>query len=266
SLVRENGGAVIRCANPRCAAKHREAVIHFAGKHGFDIEGLGEKVVHALIDAELIADAADIFTLSKEDFLELPLFKGKRAENLKTAVEEAKNVPISRFLFALGIRHVGEGTSQDLAKFIIGHLQKDRDLRPIELFRFMQGISPDEINAIEGFGDVVARSVHEYFHDRQAERFVEKMDKAGVRVFSDITQKKTALSGKKIVVTGTLSQMGREEAKDAVKRAGGVVQSDVSAKTDYVVCGENPGSKLQRAQELGVKVLDEKGFLEMLRE
>jgi DNA ligase (NAD+) len=126
------------------------------------------------------------------------------------------------------------------------------------------GISLEEFNAIEGFGDIVAQSAHEYFQDEKNKHFLEKLEKAGVTIFSDVSKEAGALAGKHIVVTGTLSHFGREEAKDAVKRAGGMIQSDVSTKTDLLVCGENPGSKLEKAKELGVRVVSEEEFFTLL--
>lgn len=259
-VEKPEGEAITRCMNSGCLAKEREWFIHFVGKKAFDIDGLGEKVVLQLLDQGFLADPADIFTLTEADFLQLPLFKEKRTGNLIAAIEKAKKVSLSRFLFALGIRHVGEGTSQDLAKFILAHGKKSSVIRPAEIFHVMRGFSLDEINAIEGFGDIVAKSVHDFFHDEKTKHFFEKLGKVGVRIFSDANKQKTVLSGKKIAVTGTLKNFSREEIKDIVKRAGGIIQSDVSAKTDYLVCGEKPGSKLTRAKELGVKVMAEEEF------
>ncbi|MBI2638183.1 NAD-dependent DNA ligase LigA [Candidatus Peregrinibacteria bacterium] len=297
-VEKPEGEAITRCINPGCLAKEREWFIHFVGKKAFDIDGLGEKVVLQLLDQGFLADPADIFTLTEADFLQLPLFKEKRTGNLIAAIEKAKEVSLSRFLFALGIRHVGEGTSQDLAKFILGEtkvsptssvsastssastlaplplaalareptrpelvLRKTKYIKPTEIFLAMHNFSIDEINAIEGFGDIVAQSVYDFFHDEKMKRFFEKLRKVGVRIFSDVSEKKTVLSNKKIVVTGTLKNFTREEIKDIVKRSGGIIQSDVSAKTDYLVCGEEPGSKLARAKELGVRILTEEEFV-----
>lgn len=263
-VKKPEGEAITRCTNSGCFAKEREGLIHFVSKHAFDIDGLGEKVVLQLIDSGLIADAADIFTLIKEDFLQLSLFKEKRAGNLISSIERSRTVSLSRFLFALGIRHIGEGMSQDLAKFIASHLKKTSGIKPGEIFCMLQKISQEEINRIEGFGGIVTKSVYEYFHDKKTERLFEKLTKVGINIFSDVSRKKTALSGKKIVVTGSLTSLSREQAKDAIKKAGAISQSDISIKTDFLICGESPGSKLKRAKELGVKVISEKEFLELL--
>lgn len=267
SVEKPQGEAITRCINKRCFAKEYEGLIHFVGKHGFDIEGMGEKVVDQLIENGFIGDAADIFTLTEDDFLQLPLFKVKRAGNLLSAIEKSKHAPFTRFLFALGIRHIGEGTSQDLAKFILQRLEAQRSSRfflPSDILHMIQKVSREEINAIEGFGDIVAQSVYEFFHDEKSGHLLKKLERVGVRIFSDISIKKTGLSGKHVVITGSLQSMSREEAKDAVKKAGGISQSDVSEKTDYLVAGEEAGSKLGRAKKLGVKIIEEKEFLELL--
>lgn len=258
------GEAITRCTNKHCFAKHRESLIHFAAKRAMDIAGLGEKVMMQLIDNGFISDSADIFALKEEDFLQLSLFKEKRANNLVSAIAKAKKAPLSRFLMALGIRHIGEGTSQDLAKFIFAHLHGNACVSPMRLLQAMVAIPLEEINATPGFGNIVAPSVYEYFHEKQTQKLFEKFEKAGITVCPEVSAKHGPFAGKRIVVTGTLQTMGREEAKDAIKRAGGISQSDVSAKTDFLVCGEEPGSKLERAKELNVKVISEKDFKEML--
>lgn len=265
AVEKPEGEAITRCVNKKCFAKEYENLVHFVGKHGFDIEGMGEKVVAALIENGMVGDSADIFTLTDDDFLQLPLFKEKRASNLTAAIEKSKHVPFSRFIFALGIRHIGEGTSQDLEKFILHAERSVADILPTEILRAMKKASFEEINNIEGFGDIVAKSVHEYFHDGKTGHLFKKLEHVGVRIFPDISAKKTGLTGKHVCITGSLSSMGREEAKDAVKKAGGISQSDVSAKTDYLVAGEEAGSKLERAEKLGVKIIHEKEFLELLK-
>lgn len=256
--------AITRCTNPNCFAKERESLIHFVSKKAFDIVGLGEKVVYQLIDHGFVSDPADFFTLTEADLLELPLFKEKRAGNIITAVAKAKEVVLSRFLYSLGVRHIGEGTSQDLSRFISSHLQKS-EFTPVEIWQYVSSLSPEEINSIEGFGDIVATSVYEYFHDAKRAHFFNKMEEVGIKIMSDAAVASTGLTGKKIVITGSLTTMSREEAKDRIKRMGGISQADVSAKTDYLVCGLEPGSKLERAKELGIKILSEGEFSELLR-
>lgn len=264
NVKKPEGEAITRCTNTACFAKEREALIHFVSKHAFDIDGLGEKVVLQLLESGFVSDFADFFTLTEADFLQMPLFKDKRAGNLIFAINKAKEVSLTRFLFSLGIRHIGEGTSQDLAKFIVSHAGSASRFTPSGIGDLMRKIPLEEINAIEGFGDIVAVSVYEFFHDDGKIKLLEKLDSVGVKVFPDVGAKKTALTDKRIVVTGSLKNFSREGIKDAIKRAGAVSQSDVSAKTDFLVCGQDAGSKLARAKELGVKVITEEEFIKML--
>ena len=229
------------------------------------------------------ADPSDFFTLTEEDFLQLPLFKEKRAGNLIASLQNAKHVALSRFIFALGIRHVGEGTSQDLAKLVVTHADATREfhantprqpaannagiahnLTPSDLAHLMKGLSLEEITNTEGIGPIVGESVHAFFHDKKKLHLLKKLSHVGVTLFIESVASNTPFSGKKIVVTGSLVRFGREEIKDIIKKAGGISQSDVSAKTDYLICGESPGSKLARAQKLGVKVLSEDELLKLL--
>lgn len=263
-IEKPQGEAITRCKNSHCYAQKRESFFHFVGKKAFDIGGLGERVVTALMEAGMVGDPADFFILKEEDFLQLPLFKEKRAENLIASLKKAKKVPLTRFFFSLGIRHIGEGTSQDLAKFFLTHAREKYEIRPTEIFRVMCKISIEEFNALEGFGDIVAQSVYEFFHSEKNKRWLEKLSQAGVRIFSHVGEKKGPFSGKKMVITGTLQSMSREQAKDLLKQAGGLAQSEVSTKTDFLICGENPGSKLDRAKELRVKVIKEEEFLRMV--
>lgn len=262
-VLKAEGEAIMRCINPSCFAKERESLIHFVSKKAFDIDGLGEKVVLQLLDQGMVADPADFFTLTEAEFLQLPLFKEKRAGNLAQSLEKAKTIGLSRFLYALGIRHIGEGTSQDLSKFITLHLKKNQNISPTDIFDVMKDISQEEINGIDGFGDIVAESVYDYFNNEKSRHFFEKLTSVGIQIEPDIATKTTPLTGKKIVITGTLQTMAREEAKDRIKRAGGISQSDVSAQTDFLLCGENPGSKFKRAKELGVRILNEQEFISL---
>ncbi|PIQ77637.1 DNA ligase (NAD(+)) LigA [Candidatus Peregrinibacteria bacterium CG11_big_fil_rev_8_21_14_0_20_46_8] len=262
-VIKPEGEAVTRCTNRNCYARERESIIHFVSKPAFDIDGLGEKVVLQLIDAKLIADPADIFTLKEGDLLELPLFKEKRAQKVVEAIAAAKKVSLSRFLFSLGIRHIGEGVSQDLARYVASHM---KTISPSSVYNFFEQYSAQDIEQIQGFGSVAAASLFEWFHEERNKKLLEKLERVGVEIEHESRAASSSkINGKRIVVTGTLEHFGRQEIKDAIKRAGGVAQSDVSAKTDYLIVGENPGSKLKRAQELGIEVLSEAAFRELLK-
>ncbi len=269
-VIRAEGEAAIRCSNKACFAQEREQLIHFVGKNAFDIDGLGEKVVVQLLEAGLIGDASDLFTLTEADFLTLPLFKEKRAGNVIKSLEKAKTVELSRFITALGIRHVGEGTAQDLARTVKVYLQNDGHklpefISPEKLYEFFHSLSLEQLMEIDGMGEVVAQSVYDYFHHEKNHHLAKKLNDAGVKMFFAVVSQSTALSGKKILVTGSLQTLGREQAKDLIKKAGGIVQSGVSRETDYLVCGADAGSKLQKAQELGVKVITEEEFIALAK-
>ncbi|MFA5934235.1 MAG: NAD-dependent DNA ligase LigA [Candidatus Paceibacterota bacterium] len=236
------------CTNKSCPAKNRRGLQHFV--NAFEIYEVGPKVLDRFKDEGLITDATDLFTLKKSDIESLPRFGEKSAENIIASIQSHKNVSLARFLYALGILHIGEETSRDLAEHF-GTLEK------------IMKASLDEINHIPNIGDVVAKSVYNYFHQKENLSFVEKLKKNGVIVAKQI--KTTGkLTGKIFVLTGTLDEMSRDEAKKKIQALGGKVGSAVSKETDYLVSGAEPGSKFKDAQKIGVKILNEQEFLKML--
>ncbi len=250
-LVKEN--VYLRCVNMSCPAKLKGALRHFAQRKAMDIEGLGEKLAEMLVDRGLVKDLADIYYLKKEDLLKLPGFAEKSATNLINAIEKSKKRPLARFLYAIGIPNVGEFTAQVLAK-------RFKTLENIKKASF------DDLLKIEGFGPEIARSIYEFFRDENNIRVLDKMFKRGVSPIEEkeSEQKESPIKDKVFVFTGALSSMSREEAKRLVEERGGVVKNSVSKKVDFVVVGENPGSKYERARALGIKMLSEREFLELL--
>ena len=255
-LVRKPGEAVWRCPNKNCYAQLVRHLQHFASRNAMDIEGLGEKVAKALVDAGLVRDVADLYYLTIEDLLQLPGFALKKAKNLYEAIQRSKKTTLPRFLYALGIRHVGEVVAQILAEHFksLGRLMK---------------ASLADLMAIPGIGPEVAKSVVEFFRNPRNQETIEKLLKAGIQ-FEDAEEEEKEtekpLKGKTFVFTGGLKSMTREEAKKRVQALGGRVASDVSRNVDYVVVGEKPGSKLQRAQRLGLKIINEDEFLRLIGE
>lgn len=249
--VRPEGEAVARCPNLDCSAQTWGRIVHFASRGAMDIEHLGEKTVALLLDADLVQDAGDVFSLSAEALAVLPGFKDKSIQNLLDAIEGAKNRPIDRLLVGLGIRHVGQTGAIKLAD-------------AMESIDSIAAAGADELAAIDGVGEVMGRSVREYF-DRPATRaLLDKLRAAGVKM-AEARQKKTGpLLGKTFVITGTLESMSREIAKERIEALGGKVSSSVSKKTSYVVVGAEAGTKLDKAQKLGVPTLDEAAFLALL--
>ena len=243
-----------RCTQPDCPAQIRERIKHFASKGAMNIDGLGEKIVDQLVDAKLIADPSDLYNLTAERLIALERMGEKSAQNMIEALAASKEVDLAKFLFALGIRHVGEHTAQLLA---------DRFLTLDEVSKATE----EELNEVEEIGPIVAQSLRSFFADEQNRQFVQKLITAGVRPEPrEKRRQEGALAGKTFVLTGTLTTMTRSEAKAAIQAAGGRVSGSVSAKTGFVVAGEAAGSKLEKARKLGVDVIDEDGLKKMLAE
>ena len=251
-LVRPAGEKVTRCPNPDCFGAQTRAIMHFASKTAMDIDGLGEKIILQLVNVGLVKDVSDLYNLTEGDLIPLERFAEKSAQNLISAIQGSKQPPFWRLLNALGIRYVGEATAQVLAQ----HFRNLEDLRQA---------SEEELFQVEGVGEQVASSIVEYFQNPRNQELLRKLQEAGVREQRVTPRAAGPLAGKTFVFTGGLSQLSREEAKALVTARGGKVSSSVSAKTDYVVAGAEPGSKYARATELGVTILDEAAFEELLR-
>ncbi len=250
--VRVEGEAVRRCPNPRCPAQVRERVIHFASRGAMDIEGLGPAVVDALFRAELIRDVADLYKLQVEDLIPLERIGEKSAANLVSAIADTKKQPLARLLFGLGIRFVGAKAARLLAEEF-GSLNT------------LLQASHEQLVAVPEIGDTIASSVVRELASPEMQDLINRLEEAGVNTTQPKKQTGGALEGKTFVLTGTLDTFTRDEAKALIEEQGGKVTGSVSAKTDYVVAGENPGSKLDKARELGVTVLDEQELVSLLR-
>jgi DNA ligase (NAD+) len=250
AIERKEGESASRCTNPSCYAQYSEQLGHFVGRGGFDIDGLGPQILEALINAELIEDAADLFELTEGDLLPLERFAEQSAKNLVASIQASKTVRLDRFLFALGIRHVGATTANDLAEHF-------------ESFASLESASLDELKAIEGVGDIVAESVHKWLQNPAHKKLVKQLIHNGVRIVPPVRKSQT-LKGKTLVVTGTLETLSREEAEAQIRAHGGKASGSVSVSTDYVVVGDNPGSKAEKAKKLGVPIIDESAFKKLL--
>jgi len=256
AIVREPGEAVARCIGATCPAQLREGIIHFVSRNAMDIQGLGEAIVIQLIEAGLVKDVADLYRLNDEDLIKLERFGAKSADNLLTAINESRQQDLSRLIFGLGIRHVGEGVARELAANFLS-------LDQLMIAEF------DELQAIPTIGPKIAESVAKYFNELHNRQLVAKLADLGVKTVQDETEHKPVsqvLHGKTIVVTGTLEQFGRSAIEDLIRQHGGKASSSVSKKTDYVVAGQDAGSKLEKAQALGVKIIDEAEFIKLLQE
>ena len=254
ALVKPENEKVTRCPNPDCFGSRTRSIMHFAGKSGMDIEGLGEKMVLKLVNAGLVEDVSDLYNLTAGDLIPLTAEKSKSAKQAEKIVNEIqlkKQRPFWRLINALGIRFVGEATAQLLAQHF-------------ETLENLMAASEEELLHLEGVGEQVASSLREFFASERNQALIKKLQDNGVRGLPPQPQAASPLGGKTFVFTGGLPNLSRDEAKAMVAARGGKVTSSVSAKTDYVVAGADPGSKLAKAEALGVEILDEAKFRELL--
>ncbi len=256
-------GVIYRCSNRYCGARLRESLKHFVSRSAFDIQGLGPKIIDRFLDEGLVGDAADFFTLKPGDIAALERFGEKSAENLVSEINEKKEISTAKFIYSLGILHVGEETAILLAKRVA---QDKKITTPTELFNFFAKLSEEDLQQIPDIGPKVSSSIAGWFKMRANAELVKKMSQLGVRLVEDKTLKgEGKLQGLSFVLTGTLGSMTREEAKKNVRLLGGDISEAVSKKTDYLVAGAEPGSKLDKAKRLGVKILDETEFSGMIK-
>ncbi len=253
-IERIPGKAAYRCVNHDSFTQLKRRMEYFTSRYAFDIEGLGPKIVELLMKEGLVASPDDYFTLTEGDLIDLPGFGERSAKNLIAAIAARRTISLPRFLTALSIEHVGEETAHDIAKI----------LRTIEKVR---GASLEELNAIHGVGEVVARSLYRWMRDPSNKRMLDRLLKQVKveEVTFDRSNVRKGVTGKTIVLTGGLESMSRDEAKRRIREAGGTPSSSVSKETDLVVAGSDAGEKLIRAEKLGIKVIGEKEFLEMLK-
>jgi DNA ligase (NAD+) len=251
SVVRTESEAALRCVNSACPAQVKERIKHFASKRAFNIDGLGDKLVEQLVDKGLLHSYADIFHLNEKTLACLERMGPKSAENIVNAIEESKQITLARFVFALGIHHVGEHVAGTLAS-------------TFESFENFLAATTDDLKAIDGVGPVVAKSVADFFQQDENRKAIEAIIAHGITVLREDKKIGGALKNKVLVLTGTLGNMTRAEAKKNIETAGGRVAGSVSRNTDYLVAGTSPGSKLKRAHDIGVQIIDEKTLLELL--
>ena len=251
-VVRAEGEADHRCVNQKCPAKLRETILHFASRGVMNIDGMGDALVTQLTDRKLVKDVADIYKLTKDDLLKLERMGDKSAENVLKEIENSKKLPLERVIYGLGIRMVGERTAQFLAE----HFGNMDDL---------MNAGEEELQQVEEVGPRIAKSIVEFFAEPKNRELVEELRGAGLTLRGKKKERGTKLAGKTFVLTGTLANYSRDDAKKMIEDAGGKVTGSVSKKTDYVVAGADAGSKLDKAKELGVKVIDEKEMEKLVR-
>jgi DNA ligase (NAD+) len=249
---REEGGVYYRCINVACPTKLEGGIRHFAGKHAMNIDGLGDKLVHQLVETALVKDLADLYHLKLDSLVELERMGKKSAENLLGEIERSKETTLDRLVNGLSIRHVGEATAKALADHF-GEVEK------------IVSASEEDLREVRDIGPEVARAIVEFFAEPRNRDQVRRLLDAGVR---PVWQRRRGgrLSGKRFVFTGGLEAMSRGEAQARVERLGGAVASSISKNVDYLVVGDEAGSKLKKAQALGLKILGERDFLDLVGE
>jgi len=259
------------CQNKKCFAIEKENIIHFVSRKGFDIEGLGEKIVEQLMNEGLVANVAEIFELKTGDLEPLERFAEKSADNLVRAIEKSKKIEFPKLLYALGVRHVGEETAVLISRNMSAmggsasggkHSIKNLD----DIIKYFPQISVEDWLKIKGIGEKSAKSLVDWFKNKENLKLLEKMRNLGVDVkFPALHSVSSMLRNKSFVLTGEMESMSRDVAKEKIRALGGDVSSSVSKQTDFVVVGKNPGSKYDKARELGVEMVDEKEFLKMIK-
>ena len=251
-LIREADESAIRCPNVNCPAQIYRSIVHFASKGAMNIDGLGPAIVDTLIDNGLIHSVADLYTLDENDLLKLDNFKEKSVNNLLTSIEKSKSNSLDRLIYGLGIRNIGSASAKLLC-------DRFGDLESII------NASAEEIAKIDGFGEIMAQSVAKAFKEPHMLEIIERLKSYGVNVFYEKKQKDNRFEGKTFVLTGTLPTLKRAEAKEIIESYGGKASGSVSKKTDYVLAGDEAGSKLTKAENLGIKIISEDEFLDMIK-
>ncbi|MCM8806393.1 MAG: NAD-dependent DNA ligase LigA [Candidatus Omnitrophica bacterium] len=252
-VVKDKEEVAIRCPNIRCPAQVKERIIHFASRDAMNIEGLGEKWVNILVDKGFLTDYGDIYYLKYEDLIRLERMGSKSARNLLDSIEKSKTRPFENLIYALGIRHIGIHASEILAE----------EFNSIDE---LKNATFERLSSIHEIGPIMAESIIEFFSNEENLKVIEKLKKAGVKMEKEIKEeKKDILSGLTFVITGTLKNYTRNEIQDYIKKLGGKVTDSVSKKTDYLICGDQPGSKLQKAKSLGIKIITEEEFEELVK-
>jgi DNA ligase (NAD+) len=256
-------GVAYRCSNKQCGAVIERSLKHFVSRNAFNIEGLGPKIIGRFLEEGLITDAADIFTLKEGDIAALPQFGELSAQNIVREAAAKKTVTLSKFLYALGIMHVGEETARAVVRQYRVELRSMTS--PADIARFLYDKQLEDLRAIQDIGPVVAESVYAWFHDSRSIRLIRRLTDAGIIISAEVNMSEGGiLKGKSFVLTGALASLSRDEAKEKIRGLGGTTSESVSKKTSYVVVGAEAGSKRETAIKLGIPVVTEVEFLALI--
>ena len=263
-VVRVPGEAAHKILHPqKCELVNRRRLYYFASKAAFNMEGVGPKIIDAMLDNNLISDATDLFDLEAGDLVPLERFAEKSAKNVINSIKKSKNIDLYKFIYALSIQHVGEETAIDIGKKILEHKSA---ARPQDIIDVAEKIKLEDWQKIPNIGPAIGASIYGYFENKSNLAFLKKLDNAGVKIISPkITKAAQKLAGKTFVLTGGLQTLTRDEAKDRIRSLGGDISSSVSKAVDYVVAGSEPGEKYEKAKKLGVKIITEKEFLNLIK-
>lgn len=267
----DEGGIIVRCPNKNCPARSSRGLNHFISKKAFDIRGVGSKLINRLLDEGLIQDAADLFDLKEGDIAPLERYGEKSSQNIISSIQARKKISLNRFLFALGIAHIGEETALLLAKYFQKKIFQNASFKTSptlsiqNLIEITSDLKQEELEEIPSIGSKVAEAVCEWFADKKNIKFLRKLYQKNIQLIPlPSSEKYGKLKNLTFVITGVLKSMSRQEAKERILKLGGKVNESVSSKTNYVIVGEKPGSKYKKALQLGVKIINEKEFLRMI--
>jgi len=261
-IVEDESGILVRCINKKCPGRNEGYLNHFVSRQAFDIKGLGDKILKKLIDECLVTDVSDLFDLEEGDLKVLERFGEKSSKNIIESINKSKTININKFIFALGILNIGK----ESAEVIANRLLELGDIKsPDDLLKLAKKLSKQDFDDLQDFGEKMAESVYEYFNNKYTLNLFDKLTKAGVNILTNKKIINQKLKNLKFLFTGELSTMSREKAQDKVKERGGIIKETVTKDLDYLVVGSEPGSKLEKAKKLGVKILNEEEFLKMVK-
>jgi len=264
-IIKDEGGIIVRCPNKNCPARSQERLYHFVAKSAFDMKGVGPKIINRLLDEGLIQDAADLFDLEEGDIKVLERYGEKSSQNIIKAINASKNILLNRFLYSLSILHLGEENATILAQYLQKKINSSvNGLQIKDLIKLSSSLRLEELMQIPSFGPKISQAIIDWFRDKNNLNFLKKLAIKGIKILPVFLETKGKFKNLIFVFTGILKSASREEAKAKVIFLGGTVNESISSKTNYVVAGENPGSKYDKAKIIGVKIITEKEFLKML--